>query len=126
MKTCGNYTDEERHIIWQYKYLGLNPERLPKKERKILEDYIASNEIIGSDTKKHTENMYQKNIHNIVEYNREEKEELPETAENSFTKRKLDKYELYKQQQELKKQQLIKETEKEQEKVEKKNQILNF
>ena len=124
MNTCGNYTDEERHIIWQYKYLGLTPERLPKKHRKLLKDYIASHEIIGNDTKKHMENMYQKHIHNNVEYNREEKDETMQ--EDSFAKKKIDKYELYKQQQELKKQQLMKENEIEEEKMEKKNQILNF
>ena len=122
MKTYGSYTEKERHIIWQYKYLGLTPERLPRKERKVLEDYIAGNEIVGNDTKKHTENMYQKHIHNNVEYDRQEKV----NQEDSFAKKKIDKYELYKQQQELKRRQEVIEKESQEEKIERKNQILNF
>ena len=42
INTCGNYNDKERHIIWQYKYLGLKPEKLSKKYRIMLEQYIIN------------------------------------------------------------------------------------
>ena len=65
------YSNYDRHIIWQYKYLDLSMERLSKRDRKMLEEYLLEEQFANIETKKHTENMYQKNVHNIIEYDRE-------------------------------------------------------
>ncbi len=149
------YSSYDRHIIWQYKYLDLSLERLSKKDRKMLENYIVEEQFQNRETKKHVENMYQKNVHNIVEYdkvenvNQEEEykveqtvEEVEEQKENKMTfdkyerykirkeEKQLDKYELYKLKREEEKQKEIEQKEKLihsiEQKDEKKNQILNF
>lgn len=125
------YSNYDRHIIWQYKYLDLSMERLSKKDRKMLEEYLLEEQFENREIKKHTENMYQKNVHNIVEYDKEKKEikvlEDDEQEERIRAQEKrLDKYELYKlrkEQEKQKEKQIIIE-EKQEEK--KKNQILNF
>ena len=143
------YSSYDRHIIWQYKYLDLPMERLSKKDRKMLESYIAEEQFQNRETKSHMENMYQKNIHNIVEYNQVEtpsQEPKDQNSENQtieqiqeektldkyeLYKRKkaepsLDKYELYKRKKEKEKEQneeFISSIEK---KEETKNQILKF
>ena len=99
------YSDEDRRIIWQYKYLGLTEERLSEKDRKMLEKYLFDEQFKNRDTKEHSENIYQKNIHNIVEYNKQGNNDIEEDIvikkkENiEFDKeltKKYDKYELYK------------------------------
>ena len=116
------YTNYDRHIIWQYKYLDLSMERLSKKDRKMLEEYLIDEQFKNTEVKKHTENMYQKNIHNAVEFDRQVAEVKQEEKQNE---KQLDKYELYKlkKEEEKKKQNSIVIESKE--KI-KKNQILNF
>ena len=103
------YSNYDRHIIWQYKYLDLSMERLSKKDRKMLEEYLLEEQFENREIKKHTENMYQKNVHNIVEYDKEKKEikvlEDDEQEERIRAQEKrLDKYELYKLRKEQEKQ----------------------
>lgn len=129
-----DYSNYDRHIIWQYKYLDIAIERLPKRDRKMLEEYLRNEQFENRETKKHTENMYQKNIHNIVEYDREDKynEAQDEIYEESINvqrqeEKKLDKYELYKRKKEEERQKEIENSniiKKQEDK--KKNQILNF
>lgn len=129
------YSNYDRHIIWQYKYLDLAVERLSKKDRKMLDKYLVEEQFQNKETKKYTEGMYRKNVHNIVEYNKIEsgEEQLYETNQTFTSKtekqeeKQLDKYELYKLKKEQEKQKQIgisniikKQDEK------KKNQILNF
>ena len=66
-------TNEERHIIWQYKYLGISLDRLPKKKREMLKQYLIMEQFQNKKTKVDEEDMYQMHVHNIVEYDREEK-----------------------------------------------------
>ena len=124
-----NYSNYDRHIIWQYKYLDLSVERLSKKDRKMLERYLLEEQFENKETKKHTENMYQKNIHNIVEYDKERKEyeqlEEIEQEEVKQQERHLDKYELYKLKKEEENKKEISNVIEKQE-TKKKNQILNF
>ena len=131
------YSNYDRHIIWKYKYLDFDINRLSKRDRKMLEEYLLEEQFKNRDTNKYTEGMYKNNIHNIIEYDKEEREEVVEQEEYSKYKEKvirkkqeekyLDKYELYKRKKEEEKK---KETftpniiEKQEEK--KKNQILNF
>lgn len=135
-----NYSDYDRHIIWQYKYLNLPIERLSKKDRTMLEEYLIQERFKNTDTEKHTESMYQKNVHNIVEYNKVEssyQEEYEENNKKEFKQAKdkrkedspLDKYELYKrkkeeEKKEEKKQELLSTIDNKEEN--KRNQILNF
>lgn len=124
------YSNYDRHIIWQYKYLDLPIERLSKKDRKMLEKYLLEEQFRNKETRKHVENMYQKNVHNAVEYDRQtnnvyeiEDDEQEETIKAK--EKRLDKYELYKmKKEEEKKKEILNVIEKQEEK--KKNQILNF
>ena len=117
INTCGNYNDKERHIIWQYKYLGLKPEKLSKKYRIMLEQYIINQQFENVETKKHIETMDQKHIHNMVEYDREDKTEELKLKKQKYDK-KMEKYDLY-----IKRK---KEDKEDKDKLENKNQILNF
>lgn len=118
------YSSYDRHIIWQYTYLELNVERLSKRDRKMLEDYLLKEQFENKEIKKHTENMYQKNIHNAVEYDRQSNE-TNEIEENKQKEKQIDKYELYKmKKEEERKKENLDVIQKQEEK--KKNQILNF
>lgn len=118
------YTNEERHIIWNYKYLDFPIERLSKKDRKMLENYLIEEKLLNKEVGTYSEGMYNFKVHNIIEYNREEynssndnendNSELDDNKakigttikkkdkELDFETRhkKLDKYELYKRQKE--------------------------
>lgn len=118
------YTNEERHIIWNYKYLEFPIERLSKKYRKMLENYLIEEKLLNKEVGTYSEGMYNFKVHNIIEYNREEynsnndyendNSELNKSKvkigttikkkdkELDFETRhkKLDKYELYKRQKE--------------------------
>lgn len=122
------YSNYDRHIIWQYKYLSLPIERFSKKDRKMLEEYLLEEKFKNKETKKHVENMYQKNIHNEVEYDRQvnDFDEIEKNKQEGKIKEKhLDKYELYKiKKAEEKKKENSNIIEKQEEK--RKNQILNF
>lgn len=69
-----NYTNYDRHIIWQYKYLNLPIEKLVKKDREMLEGFLLQEKNVNREIKEYTEVMYKNKIHNIIEYNREETE----------------------------------------------------
>lgn len=123
-----NYSNYDRHIIWKYKYLDLSMDRLSKKDRKMLEGYLAEERFANKEIKKHTENMYQKNVHNIIEYDKDRTEyEQFENIEqeDKIQEKRLDKYELYKLKKEEEKQQEISNVIEQQEER-KRNQILNF
>lgn len=66
------YTNEERHIIWNYKYLNIPIEKLSKKDRKILEDYLMEEKFLNKEVITYSEGIYNFKVHNIIEYNREE------------------------------------------------------
>lgn len=119
------YSSYDRHIIWQYKYLDLNVERFSNRDRKMLEDYLLKEQFENKEIKKHTENMYQKNVHNAVEYDRQVNEAEDIVEGDKQQEKHLDKYELYKlKKEEKKKKEISKVIQKQEEK--KKNQILNF
>lgn len=127
--TASKYTSYDRHIIWKCKNLNLPLERLTKKDRKMVEEYFLEQEIEKQKTKLYTEGMYQKKVHNIIEYENTDKyiiqNQEDEQIENHIEqlkeeKQKIDKYEQYKQEQEEKKQK------EKQEKEDVKNQILKI
>lgn len=140
------YSSYDRHIIWQYKYLDLAIERLSKKDRIMLENYIEEEQFHNKETKKHMENMYEKNTHNNVEYDKVETPYSQENQNNNPEEKPLDHYELYKlkskeektldhyERYKIKKEQEKQKEREENEKLvssieqkeETKNQILNF
>ncbi len=123
-------TSDEIHLIWQHKYLGLPIERIPKKERKLLEEYLKNEKNENIKTEQHIENVYKQHIHNIVEYDREEvpegidKKHKNKNLEENINYKKMDKYELYKLKQAQKEQK--EEQYEDKTKEQSKNQILNF
>lgn len=124
------YDSYERHIIWKCKYLDLPLERLKKKDRKMVEEYFSRISDGQKRTKTYSEGLYKNKVHNIIEYNTEEKQELSikdnvktqEKTRKSIHENevKLDKYEIYKIKQAEKRKQEQKEIAK------MKNQILNM
>lgn len=128
------YDSYDRHMIWKYKYLNFPLERMKKRDREMLEQYLVEEKFKNVQIKRYSEGMYKNKVHNIVEYNKEERiEEDDETINfekerervELETGRKLDKYELYKKRKEEEKQK-EKSNILETQEVKKKNQILNF
>lgn len=152
--STSKYTNEERHIIWNYKYLDFQIERFSKKDRKMLENYLIEEKLLNKEVGTYSEGMYNVKVHNIIEYNRKEYNSNNDNSkldegeakigttikkkdkELDFETRhkKIDKYELYKRQKEAnnKENRKIKEvletknTEKNEDKPTIKSQILNF
>ena len=69
------YENEERHIIWKYKYLGLDLYNCTKEEKYIIEKYLVEkslelkNEIYESG-------IYVTDVKNIVDYETEDYESI--------------------------------------------------
>lgn len=119
------YSDYEKHIIWQYKYLKVALERFSKKDRKMLETYLQEEQFDNKEIKIYTENIYQKHVHNIIEFGREnDTNEILNEDENEQIsieeEKNLDKYELYKLKQ---KEERIKKSQIREDNIE--NDILN-
>lgn len=115
------YSSYDRHIIWKYKYLDVPIERLQKRDREMLEQYLLEESFQDKDTKEYSEGVYKNNVHNVIDYDKEERIEQGYIEEKE--EEKLDKYELYKRKKE---EQRRKEMGIEIEESQKKNQILNF
>ena len=84
-----SFNSYERHIIWRYKYLGVGPEQVGKKDKDILNRYL-----LGAKTLSRQENyeagIYIKDIENVVAYNTTkeyEENEKKEYATEKDTKR---------------------------------------
>ena len=75
------YTNDDRRIIWQYKHLEYPIEKLNKKERQILESYLAEEEKGEHKVKTDSETFYQKHDYNKIKYNREKVEYIQEEEE---------------------------------------------
>lgn len=119
---ASKYTNEERHIIWNYKYLNFPIERLSKRDRKMLENYLIEEKLLNKEVGTYSEGMYNFKVHNIIEYNREEynldnkeskrdneikttiaTKKKDEELDFETKHKKLDKYEIYKRQKEANK-----------------------
>ena len=71
-----NQTSYDRHILWKCKYLDFPLERLTKKDRMMIEQYYFEQQLEKEKTKTYTEGMYKKKVHNIVEYENVENQEI--------------------------------------------------
>lgn len=77
------FNSYERHIIWRYKYLGIGPEQVNKKDKEILNRYLIGERTL-SRQEKYEAGIYIKDIENMVAFstlneyeNKENEEELP-------------------------------------------------
>lgn len=64
------YTNYDRHIIWRYKYLDIDINTLNKKDRAIIERYLAERNTKESQTEIYEEAVYKEAVHNILDYDR--------------------------------------------------------
>jgi len=66
------FSPYERHIIWRYKNLHINPELLTKEEKDIINRYLSSNliQLEQANRDVYVEGMYRQQVHNIIDYER--------------------------------------------------------
>ena len=68
-----SFTSYERHIMWRYKYLGIGPEQVSKKDKEIIKRFL-----LGAKTLSRKEiyqfGIYVKDVGNIIDYNTEDSE----------------------------------------------------
>lgn len=83
------FSNIERNLIWQFKYLKKDIGAYRRKERKILEKYIEMEEINPRKVKTHVEPFYIKPETNIVDYNTEYREKLKILAAEEDEKAKI-------------------------------------
>ena len=83
------FTSYDRHIIWKYEYLDMPLEVLNKRDRKMLENYYVYRKFHEVKQEEYSEGMYKNNIHNIVEYNRENTDIIEEQKENYKEKQEI-------------------------------------
>jgi hypothetical protein len=65
------YTSYDRHLIWRYQYLNIPLSSYSKKERKMIEEYLAENKNSKNENT-YQEGIYKKPVKNIIEYNKQE------------------------------------------------------
>lgn len=75
------FSANERHIIWQQKFLNLPIERLERKDRIMVEQYFKENQEENSRKNIYEEPIYRKEVKNIIEYDRED--EIQERMEEA-------------------------------------------
>lgn len=61
-----DFTNYERHIIWRYKYLGTDIDRMKKEERAIIEKYLIYKASNNEKSEIYDELIYQKNVNNQI------------------------------------------------------------
>ncbi len=102
------YSSYDRHIIWKCKYLEFPIERLSKKDRKMVWEYLQEERFKNPEVQNITERIYQKNIHNSISYDKNEVSQIERVEKEAsvvLEKRKVlstqrvDPYEAYKQKQ---------------------------
>ena len=72
LKNC-EYNSYERHIIWRYMYLNTGLNTYNKKERTIINSYLERDYFNNQKKDKYIEGIYRNRIHNVINYNKEEK-----------------------------------------------------
>lgn len=93
-----DFTSYERHIIWRYKYLGINIEQLNKKDREILNRYLNGVKTL-SRKELYEAGIYIRDIENLVDYNTEKYEKNKDIDE----KKKIRRSQLILSEEEMKK-----------------------
>ena len=72
LKTC-EFNSYERHIIWRYIHLKTGLNTYNKKERKIINSYLEKCKYNGKVIDRYIEGIYRNRIHNVINYNKEDK-----------------------------------------------------
>ncbi len=68
------FNSYERHVIWRYKYLGIGPEQVSKKDKDILFRYFNGAKTL-SEIEEYNAGIYiEQDTKNIIEYNTQEDE----------------------------------------------------
>ena len=68
------FNSYERHVIWRYKYLGIGPEQVSKKDKEILFRYFNGARSIA-EVEEYSAGIYmEQDTKNIIEYNTQEDE----------------------------------------------------
>ena len=68
------FNSYERHVIWRYKYLGIGPEQVSKKDKDILYRYFNGARNLA-EVEEYNAGIYiEQDTKNIIEYNTEEDE----------------------------------------------------
>lgn len=64
------FSPYERHIIWRYKYLGIDPELQTKEEKNIIDRYLNSTtiQLERENNDVYLEGVYRQPVHNIIDY----------------------------------------------------------
>lgn len=84
------YNNDERHIIWKYKYLKQGIESYNKEERKVIKKFIENPNILVAN-EIYESGIYVKDVKNIVDYetsrseNKNSKEYLLNDVNNNQT-----------------------------------------
>ena len=72
LKTC-EFNSYERHIIWRYIHLKTGLNTYNKKERKIINSYLVKCNYNRKVIDRYIEGIYRNRIHNVINYNKEDK-----------------------------------------------------
>ncbi len=73
LRTC-EFNSYERHIIWRYIHLKTGLNTYNKKERKIINAYLEKCKYSGKVIDRYVEGIYRNRVHNVINYNKEEKQ----------------------------------------------------
>lgn len=95
-----NFTSYERHIIWRYKYLGVGPEQVNKKDREILNRYLIGAKTLGRK-ETYEAGIYIRDIENIIGYHTDDYE--TKQNEDEINKQKRSKNQILLAEEEMKK-----------------------
>lgn len=66
------YSDKDRKLIWQYKYLDYPIEKISKSNKEILDNYLSEEENGMHKIFSHVENFYKKMEKKSIIYNNQE------------------------------------------------------
>ena len=64
------FSPYERHIIWRYKNLGIDPQLQTKEEKEIIDRYLNSDLILfeKQNNDVYVESIYRQHVRNIIDY----------------------------------------------------------
>ena len=119
------YSNNDRHVIWKYKYLEEPLEKFSRKEQKMIKEYLLDERFKNDDTYNYEENVYIGEIHNVIEYDKDTKDDVI-NYDDVKLKKIMDKYEVNENKNTNRRKKKEKNKEEEQENIVGKNQILNM
>ena len=67
-------TNEDRHLIFRYKYLKVPISSYSKKDRKMIEKYLLEEEYHNKNINTYTEGIYKKTVSNILDFRKSEEQ----------------------------------------------------